>query len=145
MKVLVFTEGTIIMHSKNVKDFASHIPINNSVKKLQSWKKQGAEIIYLTSRKEQRQITDIKNVLKKFDFPEGELLFCKKGEQYSDVAERIMPDIIIEDDCKSIGGEKEMTFPNLKPELKKKIKSVVVKEFAGIDALPEKISDLLNY
>jgi hypothetical protein len=145
MKILVFTEGTIIMHGNNRKDFASHVPISNSVKKLKSWNKQGAEILYLTSRKEQGQINDIKNVLKKFNFPAGKLLFRKNGEQYGDVVERIMPDVIIEDDCKSIGGEKEMTFPNLKPELKKRIKSIVVKEFAGIDALPENVSELLNY
>jgi len=47
----------------------------------------------------------------------------------------IIPQIIVEDDCESIGGEKEMTFTHLKPELKKKIKLIASKEFVGIDHL----------
>ncbi len=50
---------------------------------------------------------------------------------------------LIEDDCESIGGEKEMTFFHLKPESKSKIKSIVVREFKGIDHLPENLSDLI--
>lgn len=61
------------------------------------------------------------------------------------VAENLVPDILIEDDCESIGGEKEMTYPNIKDELKNKIKSIVVKEFKGIDHLPDDIEELKNY
>jgi hypothetical protein len=43
---------------------------------------------------------------------------------------------LIEDDCESIGGEKEMVYPYIKKELKSKIKSVIIKEFEGIDNLP---------
>jgi hypothetical protein len=32
-----------------------------------------------------------------------------------------------------------MTYPHLKPELKAKIKSIVVKEFGGIDHPPDDI------
>ncbi|MFH1191885.1 MAG: hypothetical protein V1655_00215 [bacterium] len=53
-----------------------------------------------------------------------------------------MPNILIGDDCESIGGAGEMTITNLKPEIKKKIKSVVVKEFGGIDYLPDDIYEL---
>lgn len=48
-----------------------------------------------------------------------------------------MPDVLIEDDCESIGGEAEMTYPKLGSEARKKISSVVVKEFQGIDELPD--------
>ena len=51
---------------------------------------------------------------------------------------------LIEDDCESIGGEIEMTYPYIKPELKNKIKSVVIKEFSGIDNLPNNIQELAN-
>jgi hypothetical protein len=37
-----------------------------------------------------------------------------------------------------------MVYPNLKPELKNKIKSIVVKEFQGIDCIPDKISELMK-
>jgi hypothetical protein len=35
-----------------------------------------------------------------------------------------------------------MVYPNLKPELKTRIKSIVVKEFEGIDDIPDEISEL---
>ena len=159
MRILVFTEGTLIMSKnsrgktreeilKQIRDkkdpslyeWKTHIPIGNAVRKLQTWKNQGVEILCLTSRTKSTEIEDIKKVLKKHKFPEGQLLFRREGEEYKDVAERVMPDIIIEDDCESIGGKNEMTYTHIKPELKKRIKSIVVKEFGGIDHLPDNIS-----
>jgi len=163
MKILIFTEGTVIIHKnaeghsreeiikqvkdneESIHDFASYIPIGNAVEKIKKWKDQGAEILYLTSRKKENEINDIKNVLKKYGFPKGKLLFRKKGEEYEDVPERIIPDVFIEDDCESIGGEKEMTITYVKPEIKKKIKSIIVKELCGIDHLPDRISALIKF
>jgi len=54
-----------------------------------------------------------------------------------------MPDILIEDDCESIGGESEMTYPHIREDLKQKIKSIVVKEFQGIDHLPDSLTALI--
>ena len=93
----------------SVHDYSSYVPISNAVKKLKLWKKQGLEISYLTSRTKSREINSIKKVLKKYHFPKGKLLYKKVKENYNDVVERIMPDILIEDDCESIGGSKEMT------------------------------------
>lgn len=161
MKILVFTEGTILMHKNaighkreeiveqvknkesSVEDYASYIPINNSVDKLNKWKVQRAKIIYLTSRKESGEIGDIQNVLLKFNFPKGKLVYRKQGEKYKDVAERVMPDVLIEDDCESIGGKKEMILTHLADRLKNKIKSIPVKEFGGIDYLPDNILKLV--
>ena len=56
-----------------------------------------------------------------------------------------MPDVIVEDDCESIGGEEEMTCPGIRPELKSTVKSIVVKEFGGIDHLPDNIVELVKY
>ena len=74
--------------------------------------------------------------------PAAELLYRLPGEEYNDVAERIVPDILVEDDCESIGGDIKMTITYVKPEIKSKIKSVVVKEFGGIDHLPDDVSKL---
>lgn len=81
-------------------------------------------------------------------FTEGTIImhpFRKNGEEYKEVAERLMPDILIEDDCESIGGETEMTYLHIRPDLKSKIKPIIVKEFGGIDYLPDSISELLKY
>jgi hypothetical protein len=126
-------------------DYAGSVPIGDCVKKIQMWKKQGATIIYLTSRTKPEEIQTIRELLRKYNFPEGELLFKKVGEEYKEVAERAFPDVIVEDDCESIGGESEMTYPRIKPEMKAKIKSIVVKEFGGIDHLPDDITELLRY
>lgn len=160
MKILIFTEGTIIMHKtaishsreeivkqvedkeESVHDYKSYVPVSNVVKKLQNWKNDGAEILYLTSRKKPEEIEQIQNVLKKNKFPDGQLLFRQKNEEYKDVAEKVVPDVLVEDDCESIGGIDEMTITHVKPEIKKKIKSIPIKEFGGIDHLPDKISAL---
>ena len=81
-------------------------------------------------------------VLRKHGFPKGKLLHRTKNKQYKDVATKAMPDIIIEDDCESIGGSNEMTYTHLDSQVKAKIKLVVVKMFEGIDHLPARIMDL---
>lgn len=143
------THLEIVKQVKNkepsVKDYAFYIPIKKAAKKISNWKKEGAEIIYLTSRKKRKEILFIQRVLKKYKFPSGQLLFRQKKEEYKDVAERILPDILIEDDCESIGGKEEIISTKVQPKLKKKIKSIVVKEFKGIDHLSNKINDLKEY
>ncbi|NMB69703.1 DUF3850 domain-containing protein [candidate division WWE3 bacterium] len=152
-KILIFTEGTILMpasgknlsreervkqvinNEKSAHDFKGYIPIGNSVQILNEWVKNSCEIYYLTSRTTIDEITDIQNVLIYNRFPSGTLLFRHNGENYSNVAEKLIPDILIEDDCESIGGEIEMTYPNLSPEIKAKIKHYSIKEFGGIDHL----------
>jgi hypothetical protein len=185
MKILVFTEGTILMHlsGRNVNreervkqsqaadiqreerniayddnvlppsvekgsvyDLASYIPLGNAVSKLTSWEKQGATISYLTSRRIKSEIETIRQILKKYDFPKvSNLYYRKQDEDYKDVAERIMPDILIEDDCESIGGKKEMTYTHINPRAKERIKLISVREFEGIDNLPDNLEELQEY
>ncbi|MBD3155201.1 MAG: hypothetical protein GF368_00915 [Candidatus Aenigmarchaeota archaeon] len=160
MKIMIFTEGTLIMHSsardhsreeiveqvkkweKSVRDYKNYIPIGNCVEKLKKWTKQGTEIVYLTSRRKRKEIEMVQGVLDRYKFPKGKLLHRKRFEKYSNVAERELPDILIEDDCESIGGEKEMTITFVRPEIKRKIKSIPIKEFGGIDHLPDDASKL---
>ncbi len=129
---------------ESIFDYESYMPIGNAVEKLNYWKQQGIEIIYLSSHESEIDVKKDKSVLKKFNFPEGHVLYRKNGETYKDIAERIIPDILIEDDCESIGGEKEMTITFVKPEIKQKIKSILVKEFQGIDHLSNDIDFLLT-
>lgn len=164
MKILVFLHGTTIMHKsaksltreeivrqiterdESVHDYASYIPVGNAVKKLQDWKGQGARICYLSSHKNAKDVEEDKFVLKKYGFPDGQIFYRRSREEYKDVIERIrpLPDVIVEDDCESIGGTVEMVYPNLRPEIRNKINSIVVKEFGGIGHLPGKISELMK-
>ena len=163
MRIMVFLHGTVIMHrnaagrpreerirqvhdgDESLYDFASYVPVDNAVAKLQGWKQQGAEILYLSFHTRTEDIEVDKAVLRKHCFPDGQVFFRQDGEQYKNVAERVLPDILIEDNCESIGGEAEMTYPHIKPELEARIKSIIVREFGGIDYLPDQLSRLRSY
>ncbi len=132
----------VINQEPSGKNYAHYVPIKNAADKIREWTKQGAQIVYLTSRKEPKEIAEIQNVLDQNNFPSGSLEHRKRDEEYKDVAERIMPDILIEDDCESIGGAKEMTITFVRPEIKKRIQSIIVQEFGDIDHLPDDLSAL---
>ena len=159
-RILVFLHGTSIMHKnalglsrdeiiKQIKDdidylisdFATYIPIGNVVKKLTSWQNQGAKILYLSSHMSLENVINDETVLRKYNFPKGPIFFRKDNDWNFPIKEA-RPDILIEDNCESIGGEHQMTYPNLKMELKSKFNSIVVKEFGGIDNLPDNIDEL---
>lgn len=158
--ILIFTEGTLLMHRNalglsreeivkqvegqeaSVNDYASYIPIGNAADKVRRWKDEGVDIAYLTSRTDPKEREAIQEVLRKYHFPDGEFLYREGQETYADVAERARPDVLIEDDCESIGGEAEMTYPQMRDDRKAGVQSIVVKEFAGIDHLPDHVSDL---
>lgn len=171
MKILIFLHGTIWIHKsavgksreeiveqvknqdESIRDFKSYLPIGKAVGKLQNWVKQDAEIFYLSALTENKKargdeivgkkgLKQEKELLRKYGFPEGEVYHRQINESYAQIAERIVPDILIEDDCESIGGEKEMTITFIKPEIKQKIKSIVIKEFSGIDDLPDDLEEL---
>lgn len=156
-KVLLFTEGTVLMHANcvgqsreecvrqvtsgdiSVKDYKKYVPIGRAVSKIFSWVAEGEEIIYLTSRREKRQIKNIREVLRKYNFPAGRLEYRIGDETYGDVVRRVKPDLIIEDDCESIGGKTATVFNSIERKLKRKIKLITVKEFSGIDSLLNKL------
>ena len=49
----------------------------------------------------------IKAIVEFYGMNYTEILCRKKGETYSEIVEQLRPDILIEDDCKSIGGLEE--------------------------------------
>ncbi|MBI3343047.1 hypothetical protein HY032_02740 [Candidatus Gottesmanbacteria bacterium] len=174
MKILVFLQGTLLMHKsaigktreqivrqvraqgESVRDFSSYVPIGNAVGKLNRWAEQGAEICYLSALTEDKKargdeiigkegLKVDQEILDRNGFPKGEIYHRQKGETYAHIAEKIVPDILIEDNCESIGGEKEMTITFIKPKVKRRIKSIAIKEFGGIDYLPDDLSELSKH
>lgn len=159
--IAIFTEGTILMHENakghnreeivrqviegeaSVMQYEKYIPIGDAVEKIKKWAGQGAEISYITSRIKFSEVRQIKAVLQRNGFPEGKLYYRIGGETYQDVGERVRPDVLIEDDCESVGGKMEMIWPNMSEEAKAEVKSVVVREFEGIDHLPDNSFHLL--
>jgi hypothetical protein len=147
LKIMIFTEGTIIGPRSLFQQFnhATYIPIGNSVSKTKEWKQQGAEILYLTSRKKMKHIKEITQILLNGSFAAGILYYREGKEKYKDIVESIKPDVLIEDNCRSIGGKWQMSITCVEAEIKSIIKSIVVKEFQGIDHLPSELSELLKY
>lgn len=163
MKIMIFLHGTAIMHSaglgkspaerirqaeeneSSVRQYDTYVSVGDANKKIRGWQEQGAEIIYLSSHQDKENVRKDIQALTNYNFPDAPVLYRHNKETYADIAERVMPDILIEDDCESIGGEPEMTYPHIKPQKKKLIKSIVVPEFSGIDNLPDDINELREF
>jgi hypothetical protein len=146
-RILIFTEGTILgperwwdwLNDKN------YVPIGLSAAKTRTWESQGARIAYLTSRRRLADINAIRTILGRAQFS-GQLLFYRGDhEQYRDIAEQVIPDILIEDDCRSIGGSWQMTITSVKDEVRRLIHAIVVQEFGGIDHLPDDLQALFSW
>jgi len=127
----------------SMRDYAAYVPVGNAVTKLDRWRKQGAQIDYLSSHRKPEDVAKDASMLKAFAFPAGRVLARERGESYGNIAGREMPDVLIQDDCESIGGSGEMTYQQIGPELRPRIKSIVVREFEGIDHLPDSLQELL--
>ena len=83
MKIMVFLQGTAIMHrnaldltreervkqvldgDESLYDYASYIPVGDVVSKLQTWKHQGGELLYLSSHKKAEDV-EVKRLAAKF-------------------------------------------------------------------------------
>lgn len=159
---MVFLHGTVIMHrnavnkgrrervlqviqkEESVKDYATYVPVGNAVSKLQSWIRQGAEILYLSPHKSIDKIQLDKSILSNYYFPAGRILFRDKGQTYAEIAQAQMPDILIEDNCESIGGKDQMTYTSINHNSSNKIKSIIVHEFGGVDHLPDQLNELME-
>lgn len=141
--IMIFAEGTVLKPKSwfSLYNHNSYLPIGNCVEIIKEWQGQGANIVYCTSRKG-RRAEDVATLLKKYGFVGAELYYRSKREKYKDIVERIQAAILIEDDCKSIGGAWQMCITKVDPKIKEKVVSVVVEEFKGIDDLPRNLSTL---
>ena len=162
MRLLVFLHGTTLMHpgalgrsreervaqvrdgaDPSVRDYGAYVPVGDAAAKLRRWRQQGAQIDYLSSSRDPDDVAADEQVLRTYGFPPGRVLARQPGQRYGDLAARELPDVLVEDDCESIGAD-QMTYPQLPPELRDRIKSIVVPEFGGIDHLPDSVRDLLT-
>ena len=106
--IMIFIEGTTFYTKFPIFLFSKYgyKPIGGAVEIVNGWQKQGYEI-YLCSYVRKGRYQFIKRIIDFYGMKYTEILCRERGEQYSEIVERIKPDILIEDDCKSIGGQKE--------------------------------------
>ncbi|HET7353466.1 MAG TPA: hypothetical protein VFJ11_05380 [Gaiellaceae bacterium] len=162
--MLIFLHGTALMHpggvdrtreervaqargraDPTVHDYAAYVPVGGVVAKLQRWREQSAQIDYLSSHRKPDDVAKDSFVLRKYGFPEGRILSRGPGESYGEVAAREMPDVLIEDDCESINGAGEITYPQIPADRRARVRSIIVPEFGGIDHLPDSLDALLAF
>lgn len=143
MKIMIFAEGTILKPKSLLSRYnhRTYIPIGNAVSLIETWYQQNAEILYCTSRKA-KQAEEIAQLLKRYRFAGSKLYFREKKQKYKDIIEGVRPDILIEDDCRSIGGSWQMCITHVAPKIKDSIKSIIVKEFKGLDHLSSSVQNL---
>jgi hypothetical protein len=64
-------------------------------------------------------------------------------EDYASLVERLQLDVLVEDDCESIGGAAETCAAQLSSQGKRSPPCVVVPEFSGLAGLPDNPAELL--
>jgi hypothetical protein len=142
-RVMIFAEGTILKPKSwlCLYNHNSYIPIGKAVDIIKDWQQQGADIIYCTSRRG-KQAKNIAKLLLKYGFVGSKLYYREKAQNYKNIVETVRPDVLIEDNCMSIGGSWQMCITHVEPQIRNTIKSIVVKEFMGIDCLPHDLQKL---
>ena len=157
MRIAIFLEGTLLIHptwvdlSREQRVEASRrggvdssqedVPVGLAARRLHDWTAQAAEIQYLTARRSGDPETRLAGVLARIGFPRGTVHARKGNQSYGDVTARVHPDLLIEDDCESIGLA-EMTYPQIPSDARAAIGWIVIPEFGGIDHLPAELARL---
>ncbi len=136
IRIMIFAEGTILRPRSKLFlfSFKNYVPIGDCAAVIRRWHALGARICYCTSRKG-RKVNVIADLLKRYALPGDALYYRGAGEAYKDIVEAVRPEVLIEDDCKSIGGQRQMCITHAALEVRQRIRSVVVREFEGIDHL----------
>jgi hypothetical protein len=127
-----------------IRDYVGYVPVDGAVAKLRRWQDAGARIDYLSSHRDPDDVAKDALVLRTWAFPPGRVLARQPGESYGDVAGSELPHVLIEDDCESIGAD-QVTFPQIRPDLRALIKAIIIPEFGGIDHLPDDPQALLTF
>ena len=160
MKVMIFLHGTAIMHAAaagrpraervrqssqrdpSVTDYAAYLPTEAAADKARAWQQHGADICYLSSHRAAADARTDGEVLARHGFPAGPVLFRADGEGYADVVRRAGADVVVEDDCESIGGRAKTTTAGLARSPGAAVRCVVVPEFGGLAHLPDDPAEL---
>jgi hypothetical protein len=117
-----------------VLDFASNVPTDGAVEKLNVWASRGAEVAYLSSHRKRDDVGLDERVLALHGFPIGPVHWRANADSCGDLVDRIGPDVVVEHDCESIGGVCKTVASQLGQE--RTTSCWVVPEFGGLSHLP---------
>jgi hypothetical protein len=163
MKIGVFLHGTAIMHAAaagverdervrqvrrrdpSVPDYASYLPTPGTAGKLAAWQRQGAILVYLSSHRRPEDIRADESVICRRGLPAGPVYGRRQGEDYGPLVERLGLDVLVEDDCESIGGAAQTCASQLGPAGSRSVRCIVLPEFSGLTDLPDNPAQLLTW
>jgi hypothetical protein len=161
MKVGVFLHGTAIMHAAavgmprsecvaqvrrrdpSVRDFASYVPTPGTAEVLAAWERNGATLVYLSSHRREDDVRTDESVIRRHGFPVGPVHGRQAGEDYGSLVARLGLDVLVEDDCESIGGAAQTCAAQMNSEARRSARCVVLPEFSGLAGLPANPAELL--
>ena len=159
---MVFLHGTAIMHATaagrprakrvrqsrrrdpSVLDYASYVPTEAAVAKVLAWQRHGAQICYLSSHRAAADVQLDSQVLATGGFPSGDVFFRGQDETYAGVTRRAGADVLVEDDCESIGGHRRTTASELARTTGHAVTCVILPEFGGLAHLPDDPKELAS-
>ncbi len=131
----------VLDRDPSVRELDAYVPAEGVVEKLRCWSDQGAEIVYLSSHRKPENVAVDAEVVRAHGFPPGRILSRSPGQTYGELIVRELPDMLIEDDCESIGAA-EIAYSQIPSERRGDIRSVVVPEMGGFDHLPTSLTKL---
>jgi len=162
VRIGVFLHGTAIMHASaagvereervrqvrrkdaTVRDFTSYVPTPGAVAKLAAWQRHGASITYLSSHRGEDDLRADESVIRRHGFTAGPVHGRQQGESYGSLVERLSLDVLIEDDCESIGGAVQTCAAQLSPGSRASTRCILLPEFSGLAGLPDDPAELRN-
>lgn len=159
MKIGVFLHGTAIMHAAAAEvdrdervrqvrrrdpDFADYVPTPGTAGKLAAWHRHGAIVVYLSSHRREDDIRADESVIRRHGFPAGPVHGRRPDEDYGPLVERLGLDVLVEDNCESIGGADQTCAAQLSEAGRRSVLCIVLPEFSGLAGLPDDPADLLT-
>ena len=133
-KLMLFLEGTAFQTKLLPLPFSktAYAPIGRAVEKINGWHEQYT-VVLCTFRRHRLHL--VRQALRDYGVTYDALEYRRRGESYGDVVMRVRPDILLEDDCASIGGAKETCIAQVPAAQRQAIRSIVVPEFQGVDEI----------
>jgi hypothetical protein len=98
--------------------------------------------VYLSSHRRADHLAADEQVVKRFGFPPGPVCGRRDGETYGELVSRLSPDLVVEDDCESIGGLDETIAAQLDQAARRSIPCLMLPEFGGFGHLPDDPAEL---
>jgi hypothetical protein len=163
MRIGVFLHGTAIMQAAgadvdrdervrqvvsghpSIWDFADYVPTPGTAGKLAAWNRYGASVVYLSAHRQAEDVEADEAVLRRHGLSAGPVCAREVGEDYGQLVERLELDVLVEDDCESIGGVSKTCTFMLSPETRRSVRSIVLPEFLGLADLPDDPAELPLY